>query len=408
MANTKTEHTSTASGFSLGRPLGALLVLAAVTTAGCGSTLPIGQKPLEFRQHRLENEVRTLGMDPQELIRPYELTPEMRQWVREVVPATGDPEIRLRTLLRALLDPGDQQIEYKTGFTGTAAEAFDSKSANCLAFTHLFVSLAREVGLDAYFLDVAHAETYARNQSLTILSGHVTAGHGLVTNPVVLKYNVGPSVDYHYLLKIEDLRALAMFYSNRGAERLQEGEHLDALDWLRTAVSLDPELGQAWVNYGVVLRRLGELEAAEEAYRQALEVNPRTVSAYQNLATLLRLQGRDREAQELDAVAERRGSRNPYNYVNLGDLSLRSGELEEARRLYRKALNLDRDLPDPYAALGLLAHFQDRSVEARRWLAKARKRDPENSRVRLLERRLNPGNAPKEFVRLETATKKAS
>lgn len=138
----------------------------------------------------------------------------------------------------------------------------------------------------------------------------------------------------------------------------------------------------------MVLRRLGEHAAAEEAYRQALEADPRELSAYQNLARLLRLDGRDQEARELEAVAERQGSRNPWNYLQLGDMHLRYGRVDEAERMYRKALGLDREMADAWAALGFLAQQTDQLAEARRLLDKAKKRDPENPRVARLERAL--------------------
>lgn len=386
------------------------LVLAgfALLSVGCSSSPGIGSDPLDFRQARLEREIRSRGLDPESLVRPYELNEEMRQWVREVVPPTGEPKDRLKILLNALLDPGALEVQYRSGYTGTAEEAFQERAANCLAFTHLFVGLAREVGLDAYFLDVLNAETFDRTKDLTVRSDHVTAGHGLVTDPLILKYNVGPEASYGRLQKIEDLQAVAMFYSNRGAEVLQTHGPEEALEWLRTALTLDPGLAPAWVNYGVVLRRLGEAQAAEEAYRKALELDPRELTAYHNLASLMRREGRPEEARHLEELGRRRGDRNPFNFLHLGDLSFRQGRLEEAERLYRKAMNLDRDLPEPYAALGVLSHYQAQEAAARRWLEKAKKRDAGHGRVQRLERLLDPEGQPATFVRLETAGEKTS
>ncbi|MCB1035549.1 MAG: tetratricopeptide repeat protein [Acidobacteria bacterium] len=371
-----------------------LLGAVALLASACASAGIRGTGVVDFRQSRLDKEIRKVGFEPQELVLPFEIDDEMRAWAREVVPRTGGAERQLKSLLFGLVEAKDHKIEYQAGYTPTAKEAFRLGKANCLAFTHLFVGLARDLGLDAYYLDVTNAETFDKSNDLIVLSGHVTAGFGVSSAPLVLKYNVGDDVDYRWVRRVGDLRALAMYYSNRGAETLAAGELQEALTWLRTAVTLDPELAQGWVNYGVALRRMGEEAAAEEAYRQALEVDPRALSAYQNLATLMRLQKRDAEAKELERVAERQGSRNPYNYINLGDLSLRHGEVEEAERFYQKALNLHDDLADPYAALGLLAYQVDEVRDARRWLEKARKRDPENPRVLHLARLLEPGTAP--------------
>lgn len=367
------------------------LVAVLLLLTGCASSRSDGtSRVAEYRQQALDREVRELGFEPEELVLPYRLSSEMRDWVHAEVPATGSSRSKLITLLDRLLDDDGLGIEYESGFTPTAEEAFELRTANCLSFTHLFVGMAREVGLDAYYLDVNHAERFEKDRDLIVLSGHVTAGYGVPTDPLVLEYNVGPDADYRYLQKLEDRRALAMYYSNRGAEEMRHGRLEQAVDWLRTAVTLDGALAEAWVNYGVALRRLGDPVAAEEAYRKALEVEPQTISAYQNLATLMRLQARFGEADDLVRVAERLGDRNPFNYLNLGDLNLRRGEVEAAERYYRKALRLYGDLAEPYAALGILAYHLDRPAEARKWLRRAQKRDPENPRTRALERRLDP------------------
>ncbi len=383
-------------------------VLGAVVSA-CASSGAESSRGLEFRQKRLTKAIRSVGFEPEELVLPFEVDDEMVAWAKDVVPRSGTPKFRLEHLLFSLVEGRNRKVEYASGFTPTAQEAFRSGKANCLAFTHLFVGLARELGLDAYYLDVINAETYARANDLIVLSGHVTAGFGVSSNPLILKYNVGDDTDYRWVRKVKDLRALAMYYSNRGAEFLAQGKPPEALGWLRTAVTLDGSLAQAWVNYGVALRRVGEQESAEEAYRKALLEDPRALSAYQNLAALMRLEGRAAEARDLDLLAERQGSRNPYNYINLGDLSLRQGDVEEARRFYQKALNLHGDLAAPAASLGLLAYRVDQVREARRWLEKARKRDPENPRVLRLTRLLDPSSASDPgLVRLEPANKEES
>lgn len=361
-----------------------------VLLAGCATAATTVSKTSEYREGLLGRQIRDLGFEPNELVLPYEVTPEMRQWVHEEVPATGSPRSQLVTLLDRLLADDGLAVRYESGFTPTAAESFHMHTANCLSFTHLYVGLAREMGLDAYYLDVTHAERFEKDRDLIVLSGHVTAGYGVPTDPLVLEYNVGPDADYRYLRKIGDLRAVAMYYSNRGAEQLRAGDLASSIEWLRTAVTLDPELAEAWVNYGVALRRTGDQEAAEEAYRKALEVDPQTLSAYQNLATLMRLEGRGAEADDLNRVAERLGDRNPFNYLNLGDLNLRRGEVEEAERFYRKALSLYGDLAEPYAAMGILAYHLDRPEEARKWLRRALRKDPDNPRARALARRLDP------------------
>ncbi len=333
--------------------------------------------------------LRARGLDPAEVILPFAITPEMAAWVQENLPRSGDKTWRLEQLLRRLSARDGLAVEYRTGFTATAEEVFASRTGNCLAFTNLFVGLAREMGIPAYFLEVKEVEQFERDGDLVVVSGHITAGFGKGPQRRILEFAVGPQVDYRFVEQVSDLTAMAMYYSNRGAELLRAGDVEGGVARLRTAVTLAPHFADAWVNLGVAARRTGDLAGAEEAYRKALEIDPEAVSAYQNLAALLRRQGKEQEALDLLALVDRIGTRNPYNYLSLGDLSLKQQRLAEAGRFYRKALHRMRDDAEPYAALGLWALATGNRHEAGRWLKKALKLDPANPRARLLERRLD-------------------
>jgi tetratricopeptide (TPR) repeat protein len=156
------------------------------------------------------------------------------------------------------------------------------------------------------------------------------------------------------------------------------------------------------VNYGVALRRGGDLAGAEAAYRKSLEVEPTEIAAYQNLAALLRLRGADAEAGDLLALSDRQGTRNPFIYLALGDLSLAHGRTDEARRFFRKSLRLYPKSAEPYAAMGLLSLTTGDTGDAARWLRKAVAIDQENDRVKLLAGRLGKGKKPSPPVPLPT------
>jgi Flp pilus assembly protein TadD len=356
----------------LGGALSALL--------GCASSGPIVQD--------LGRELRARGLDPAGVVNPFAITDEMRAWVHLQIPERTPLEERLDLLLTALLDPQRLRIQYEARSTGTAAEVFQNRRANCLAFTSLFVGLAREVGVPVVYLDVDDVERFEKEGDLVVVSGHVSAGFNVGHALKILDFSQAPAAEYRRVQPISDLTAIALFHSNRGAEALRNGRNDQALEWLRKAVAIDPELGGAWINYGVALRRSGDSPGAEAAYRKALEADPNALSAYQNLAALLRLQGQDKEAADLLSVSSRLGSRNPFIYLTLGDLSFAHGRMEDARRFYRRALRLYRGNAEPYAAMGLLSLAQGDVDDATKWLKKAVSIDQENQRVKQLAQRL--------------------
>jgi Flp pilus assembly protein TadD len=310
----------------------------------------------------------------------------MRRWARDRVGTLVPPVERLERLLAVIQGPGGLDVAYESGYTATAEEVFTRRKANCLAFTALFVGMARELGMDVFYMDVEDVERFSKEGDLVVISGHVTAGYDVGPEIKILEFSGVPdAINYRNAHPISDLTAVALFYSNRGGELLRAGKHGEAREWLESAVRLDPELARAWVNLGVAIRRNGDLDAAEAAYRKALEVDPGAHSAYHNLGAVLRLRGREAEAEELIALSGRLGSRNPYSYLTLGDLSLRHGRLDEARRYYRKALRLvDRDA-EAFAAMGLWAVAAGDAHEALRWLRKAQAVDQEHPRTKRLE-----------------------
>ncbi len=355
--------------------LAAILIPAILFATGNATAAP-----RQNTEERVHQALADRGLDPEAVLLPYALTDEMREWAHAKVLPRITYDQKLNRLLMALLGGEELRLAYSWGYTGTAADVFETRLANCLAFTNLFVGMAREVGVPVYFLAV-ETETYRRQGEFVVVSDHIAVGRGVGNEIRMYDFSERRSEELPRVRQISDLTAIAMFHSNRGAEVLQQGKVDEALRWLRTAVAVDDNLANAWVNLGVALRRAGDSEAAEGAYRKALEVDPRTYGAYQNLASLLRIEGRREEARQLELALRKSPNRNPYTYLSLGDISFRSGRLDEARRLYRRAAHLNRSDAESYAALGQVAAAAGDLTTARKMLRKARKRDDDNRRA---------------------------
>ncbi len=358
-------------------------LLALLGGAGCRST-----SPQVSQEAALRHELRARGLDLGAVTIPWQLTAEMRQWVHQQVPDNLDVEARLQRLLSALLGSDGLGLEYQAGTTGTAQEVFASRRANCLGFTSIFVGMARELGVDVFYLDVGDVEKFEREGNLVVESGHITAGYGAGSMLRILEFTPVATPSYRQLRRVSDRTAVSLYYSNRGAELLRAGNEGEALTWLRKAVLLDPELARARINYGVALRRTGDAAGAEAAYRKALEDDPGAVAAYQNLASLLYAAGRRSEADDLMALSSKLDNRNPFNFLALGDVARGHGRTEEARHFYRKAEHLEGAQAEAEAALGQLALLTGDRRGARRWFLKAAARDTGNDRVQRLAEEL--------------------
>ncbi len=336
----------------------------------------------------MEARLAGLGLTVDDLVEPSAVSEEMVDWVRQRVPNQGSDSERIDALLRAVVDKPGLDLQYNPVYTGTAQEVFATREANCLAFTHLVVGLGRELGLPVYYLGFRQRPRYEREGTLVVVWEHVTAGFGGPGERMILQLAVGPRFDYEDARPISDQMALAMHYSNRGAELLRLGQPEEAQGMLRIATAIDPAWSHAWVNLGVALRRSGELEAAEKAYRRALKVDPNHVQGYHNLATLLWLRGRRDAAGEILRLLDRRDNRDPFVYLSLGDMSRREQRLDEARKFYRRAARLAPKSAEPLAALGLLAVLEDERPRAERLLRRAEERSPDDESVVRLRRAL--------------------
>lgn len=319
---------------------------------------------------------------------PFALNDEMAAWVHEAAGET-DRDKRLDRLIEAVTETSMLGVEYKAGRTGSAVEVFETRTANCLAFTQMFVGMARELDLAAYFVEVSHVENFERQGDLIVISDHVAVGFGPRHAMRLIDFGQREDDRGFRVSPISDLTATALYYSNRGAEALRAERLDEAVAWLADAVRIDPQLASAWANLGVAQRRSGRTGLAEHSYRQALVVDPGLSSALVNLAVLLRLDGRTEEADDLLLMADAKRNRNPFTYIALGDLSLRYGRLDEAERFYSRARRLGPDEAAPAAALGEVLLRRGERKAAEKLLRRAQRLEPDGDRridrlVRLL------------------------
>ncbi len=274
-----------------------------------------------------------------EMLEPLAIDDEMKHWLESTMSRRAGPERRLEALAAALLDGRGLGDVLFPKSTPTAIEAFRSRSANCVGFALLFVALAREADVPAFFVVIPQRRDGARTDDLRIIEDHLAAG--AMIGGRLLLYDLGGRIRRPPTASrpVSDLTALAVFQSNRGTELLASGRIREALARLELATQLDPELAAAWVNLGVAKRRAGDLAGAESAYRRALELDPRHPGARDNLVNLLHLYGRLEEAATLSVETVRP---DPLDALSQAATRLERGELAAARTLYLKALALSR------------------------------------------------------------------
>lgn len=335
------------------------------------------------------------GLRPDRVPLPAEVTNEMEEWARRWV-EMGTPRGTAEQLLDALITDDGLGLDYSPAPTGTAIEVFESRRANCLAFTHLYIGLSRALGLPTYYVAWDRVVQFKRQGDLVVVSGHIGAAHKTAEDVIALQFGAADGLEVSGMIPISDLEATARHYANRSAELLADGDVQGALDAGEIAVRMEPSFSDGWVNLGVARRRSGDWSGAEQAYLRSTETEPDNLAAYQNLAALLHMRGEEDAATRLLQLLSQRGSRNPYLYLGLGNQSLAAGRIDEAGRYYKRAHRYGSDLAEIRAACGLWRLELGDRRRATRWLRRAQAVDPTDETTRHLATRLELSTPPRD------------
>lgn len=143
------------------------------------------------------------------------------------------------------------------------------------------------------------------------------------------------------------------------------GQHTTALDEVKQAVSLNPNLGEAYNLRGLIYAALGEDTLAQESFKRALQINPNDGDSLHNYGWYQCQQKRYREAQAMfqQALATQQYPSAPRTLMISGVCHARAGEWPEAELALTKAYERD---PSNLATAVNLAEVLLRRGEAER------------------------------------------
>ena len=343
---------------TLVRPIPVVALAVAVSTLSGCATAPKRFYTADEMRAELEARVSTQMRD--EIVIPFEIDDEIRQLAREVTEdATTDKE-KVRDLVQAIIGLSDFSISNDWLSNKTAKEVFREGKGNCLAYSNLFVGMARSVGVDAAYADVRFVERITREAEVVVRSTHITAAVRRPAGSVIIDFTATPEREYVGFDIISDLEAIANIYNNQGFlyGYVTETEDVDCdplekeLEMDRLALEILPTFSRARNNLGVALRRRGRVDEAIEQYKMAIEHNPKSADAHSNLATAYLHQDRIEDALREYRIAVKHAGRDGYVYHRLGVVYLRLGRHEEAIEQFRKAISKEPELADAHFHLG--------------------------------------------------------
>jgi len=299
------------------------------------------------------------------------LDADMRAFIAEYVDPQDGRYLRLQQLLRAVISDGSFGLVYDDR-THTASGTFYARAGNCLSFTNMFIAMAREIGLDVSYQEVDIPPDWSMRGDAYLLSRHVNVKVNLTpTREHVVDFNIDDFRTTYERREISDERAYAHFFSNKGVEQMQAGDHAAAFQYFRAALDFDHEFAQVWINLAALYGRAGNPVYAEAAYLEALRLRPDELLAMSNLARLYEAQGDAELADFYRGRVVYHRDRNPYYQYELARQAFLERDYEQAIEYLEKAVRKKQWEDSFYFLMGLSYLQLGNERQARRWLEKA-------------------------------------
>ena len=137
---------------------------------------------------------------------------------------------------------------------------------------------------------------------------------------------------------------LAQAHSNLGNALLARGRTADAIASYRRAIELEPRFAAAHNNLGRALADQGDLAAGVESCRRAVELDPSVADAHNNFGNALRGVGRLEQAEAALGRAVELAPNRADLHANLGNVLLDLKRFREAAVCHRRAIELEPKL----------------------------------------------------------------
>jgi tetratricopeptide (TPR) repeat protein len=356
-------------------------ILASLSLAACAPARPVRQGPMTAA--RLIEEARSAGFS---LDDPLALDPDILEKVDHAVGGMVAPEARLRTLVEYLNAGGYLNFTYTPNRSLTAREAFRQRRGDCMAYTHLFVALARRTGMPAYFVHVTDVRDYYEKNGWFFVSSHVAVGQGSGPNATVVDFTK-EITDWKLALyeAIDDGEALALYYNNVAVDMMTAGRLDESERLFRFLIAREPTVVELHNNLGVLLNRSGRHAEALYVLHKGIERFPAYEPLYTNGIRAARAAGR----QDLASYYERRGlaitRSDPYFLFARAVTLYEQQRFREAARLFERASEQRPDSPVILAWLARSSLSAGSREEGRDAFSRAKKIDPDQRILKVIE-----------------------
>jgi tetratricopeptide (TPR) repeat protein len=309
------------------RLFGVVTVSVVISACAAQTQRTTAIQPLENQPHVEIESVDFLGVSA-----------SMKRFIRNYAPEDMANGRKAWNLAYATLDPMLLNFNYDSSLTLTAADTFDRRTGNCLGFSSMFVAMAREAGLNAWFQEVKVPPEWTSVNETLLVSMHVNAVVQDALSEYVVDVTGAKRTEWVRIRKLSDAEAEAQYYNNHGADALVKNDLARAYAYLVKAIRIAPDTSYIWSNLGVVYKRNGQHEDAKQAYYAALEINSAETVALNNLHRIYVEEGDLVRAEKVRTKVERHRRKNPYYLYHLSAQAVEEQRYDDAIKLLSRAI----------------------------------------------------------------------
>jgi len=152
--------------------------------------------------------------------------------------------------------------------------------------------------------------------------------------------------------------------NGNGIAYFEQGEYLLAADEFKRAVADQPDNADYISNYATAMKKLGNVERAEQSYRHALNVDPSHQPSYHGLASTYLQTGRPQLAVNLMRSWSETQPYNPAAHVETAWVHRETGNYAAAEQELQSALKVNPNHPVALAQLGQIYQDTGRNQQA--------------------------------------------
>ncbi|MCY4095484.1 MAG: hypothetical protein OXG05_10225 [Gammaproteobacteria bacterium] len=320
--------------------------------------------PLHLLEHRAFLGEDTIESMPS--INPLSTDMRMRKFVVPEIIEVKSRRFRVHSLMNKLAEHGYYSDYYDAGLTLTAHQAFALQRGNCLSYTHMFIALAREAGLDARYELVRAPPLYSVTDGVLEHQVHIrsrvmwptdynsTNADGIWRLPTgVARTLSAPRINLERHISVDfnerNIRAFdgqivsddfarALHLANNAVEYWKHGDESKAFTYIVQAIRLAPRYADHWVNLATFYSRRGLSEEALLINRYALSLNPHHIIA---LSGVVQHAGSS-ELSRAKSRLQRLRDNNPHYQYALAQRASANDDLLGALQFIERSLALEK------------------------------------------------------------------